>query len=101
LPEIEKAAGAVVVSAKSGEGIDDLLQRVDQMLPLDPVARARFRIPHTEGTALHLLHEFARVVEKRFEDEYAEVVADAPESVRRRLKRFALPEATSLPDEVA
>ena len=65
-----------------------MLARIDELLPLDPIARASFRIPHEEGGAIHLLHEYARVIEKRFEGEYAEILADAPESVRKRLARF-------------
>jgi GTPase len=78
----------VAVSARTGEGLSELLARIDAMLPLDPVSTARFRIPHDEGSALHFLHEHARVIEKRFEEEYSEIVADTPESVRKRLSRF-------------
>jgi GTP-binding protein HflX len=98
VPEIERAAGAVVVSARTAEGVDALLQRIDQMLPLDPIARARYRIPHDQGAALHLLHEYARVLQKRFEQDYADVVADAPESVRRRLTEFAVESDEVLPE---
>jgi GTPase len=84
------SADAIAVSARSGAGMADLLARIDAKLPHDPVSRVRFRIPHTEGSASHFLHEFARVVETRFEEEYSEIVADAPESVRKRLSRFLL-----------
>jgi GTP-binding protein HflX len=84
------AGDAVAVSARTGAGIAGLLARIDAKLPLDPVSRARFRIPHSEGSASHFLHEFARVVETRFEEEYSEIVADAPESVQKRLSRFRL-----------
>lgn len=85
---VDGAPGAVAISARTGEGIPELLDRIDALLPLDPVARTRFRIPHEDGASIHLLHEYARVVEKRFEEEYAEIVADTPESVRKRLSRF-------------
>lgn len=85
---VDGAPGAVAISARTGEGIPELLDRIDALLPLDPVARARFRIPHDDGASIHLLHEYARVIEKRFEEEYAEIVADAPESIRKRLSRF-------------
>lgn len=85
---VDGAPGAIAISARTGEGIPELLARIDALLPLDPVSRARFRIPHEDGASIHLLHEYARVVEKRFEEEYAEIVADTPESVRKRLSRF-------------
>jgi GTP-binding protein HflX len=81
---------AVAASARTGEGIPELLSRIDEMLAMDPVTRARFRIPHSDGAAAHFLHEHARVVDKRDEEEYAEIVADAPESVRKRLSAFLL-----------
>jgi GTP-binding protein HflX len=84
----DSAPGAVAISARSGEGMPELLARIDDLLPLDPVSRVRFRIPHDDGASIHLLHEYARVLEKRFEEEYAEIVADTPESVRKRLSRF-------------
>jgi GTP-binding protein HflX len=79
---------AVAVSAKTGAGIPQLLKSIDEMLAMDPIARVRFRIPHSEGAAAHFLHEHARVVDKKDGEEYAEIVADAPESVRRRLAAF-------------
>ena len=39
-----------------------------------------------------MLHEYARVVSKRDEEEYSEIVAETPESVKRRLIRFLAPE---------
>ena len=39
-----------------------------------------------------MLHEYARVISKRAEEEYSEIVAETPESVKRRLIRFLAPE---------
>lgn len=86
------APSAVAVSALTGEGLAELLRRIDLMLPMDLVTRQRFRIPHAEGAAAHLLHEYARVVSKRVRDEYSEIVAETPESIKRRLIRFLAPE---------
>ena len=76
-----------------------LLDEVDRLLPLDPVSVATFRIPHTNGAALHMLHEYARVVEKRYAEEYSEIVAETPESVKKRLSHFIheTPESASNP----
>ena len=83
-------AKVVAVSAATGYGVRELLARIDEMLPLDPIVRAEFRIPHTDGTALHLLHEYARVLEKNYTGEYSEIIAETPESVRRRLSRYLI-----------
>jgi GTPase len=86
------APPAVIVSARTGEGVSELLKRIDAILPVDPISTATFRIPHDEGQATHLLHEYARVVNKRAAEEYSEIVAETPESVKRRLARFLAPE---------
>jgi len=82
------ARTAVAVSGRTGRGIPELLDEIDRMLPTDPVSRVVFRIPHEDGGAIHMLHEYARVMERRDEGEYSEIVAETPESVQRRLARF-------------
>jgi GTP-binding protein HflX len=77
--------GAVVVSAKTGSGIDALLGEMDAMLQLDPISQARFRLPAGEGSLMHLLHERARVLSSRYDGADVEVEAEVPESVKRRL----------------
>jgi 50S ribosomal subunit-associated GTPase HflX len=84
----QEPAGAVAISAYSGQGIDALLQRVDQMLALDPVSICVFRFPAAEGAPLHLLHERGRVIATKYDGEFCVVRAAAPESVRRKLRAY-------------
>ena len=42
---------AVAVSALSGEGLDRLAALVDELLPLDPLVRVRFRFTAEEAGA--------------------------------------------------
>ncbi len=86
----QNATAAVLVSARTGDGLAQLLDAVDKHLVQDSVARQRFRLPLSEGRALHLLHDRAAIVSKRYEDDYCEVVADAPQSIRDRLAEFAV-----------
>lgn len=81
---------AALVSGQTGDGVPELLKLIDERLVQDPVARQRFRLPLEEGRALHLLHDRAAIVSKHYEDTYCEVVADAPQSLRDRLARFAV-----------
>ena len=81
---------AVVISARTGEGFAELLAMMDKTLELDPVSMARYRIPLTEGAMVSLLHERARVTSSKYTEEACELEAEAPESVQRRLKRFAV-----------
>ena len=81
---------AVAVSARTGEGFDELLAMMDRTLALDPVSMARFRIRLAEGALVSMLHDRARVTSAKYTDEACEVEAETPESIRRRLKRYAV-----------
>ena len=83
-------AGAVAISAATGQGFEDLLQKIDQTLAVDPLAECAFRFPVGDGGPLHLLHEHARVLTTRYDDRYCYVDAIAPASLRRKLRRYAL-----------
>lgn len=76
------------VSARTGRGFEKLIETLDQMLGVDPVARARFRFPAGEGGPLHLLHEYAKVLNIEYGGDYTDVEAEAPESIRRRLASY-------------
>jgi GTP-binding protein HflX len=84
------SARAVAISALTGRGLEKLRALIDEALISDPVERAVFRIPAADGAALHYLHEHAQVVDIRYQDDYCRLTADAPESVRRRLREFVV-----------
>jgi GTPase len=86
----QNATDAVLISGKTGQGIDELLLAIDKHLVQDPVARARFRLPLGEGRALNLLHDRAAVISQDYGENYCEVVADVPRSIRERLSEFAV-----------
>jgi GTPase len=89
-PEHQPAA-AVAVSARGGEGVEALLKKIDETLPLDPVSTCVFRFPLAEGGPLHLLHEHGLVTATRYKKNFCEVEAEASESLRRRLAKYAVP----------
>jgi GTP-binding protein HflX len=86
----QSATEAVMVSAYTGQGCELLLEKIDKKIELDPVIRQKFRLPLGDGRALHLLHERAGIVSKEYSDEYCEIVADAPLSLRKLLEEFAV-----------
>lgn len=86
----QNATEAVIVSAYTGEGCDLLLEKIDKKIELDPVSRQKFRLPVGDGRALHLLHERAGIISKEYSDNYCEIVADAPLSLRTLLEEFAV-----------
>ena len=76
----------ILVSALTGEGIDELLRRIEKAVPIDPVVRLSLRIPMSEGRTLALIHALGRVVESHVNNSSMELQADVPETVVRRLK---------------
>jgi GTP-binding protein HflX len=83
-------AGAVAISASTGQGFDALLQKIDETLALDPVSECHFRFGIAEGAPVHLLHEYAHVLSTRYSEDACEVDAVVPESVKRRLKQYLI-----------
>ncbi len=84
-------AAAVAVSAQSGKGVEDLLKKIDETLPLDPVVKCRFRFPAGDGAPLHLLHEHGRVTSTKYKKDFCEMEAEASESLRRSLAKYSVP----------
>ena len=80
----------VYVSAVEGTGLNKLLARVDALIEEDPISRVHLRIPQGEGKLLALLEARARIYSRKYADGAVELEADAPESVVRRVRKWAL-----------
>ncbi|MBN8731018.1 MAG: GTPase HflX [Acidobacteria bacterium] len=83
--ELHQVASA---SARTGEGLDRLLDLMDSMLDLDRVSEVRLHLPASDGAALHMIHEYGRPREIRYDDSGVWIIADLPQSVQLRLKRY-------------
>ena len=81
--------GPVLVSALTGEGVEELLRRVDAALPVDPVVTLSLRLPLSEGRTLALVHALGRVLHSEVEDSHMLLDAEVPVSIARRLKLSA------------
>ena len=81
-------APSVAVSALTGEGIDRLLEKVDEILPFDPLSRVQFSFPIGEGASISLVHQLGRVIDVRYTDRCCEMEAEVPESLKQRLSAF-------------
>lgn len=84
------ATRCVAISGQNGLHLDRLLEAIDAVLPADPVSDTTFRFPLSDGATKHLIHEFARVRETRFEDDQCIIEADAPASIRQRLAAYVV-----------
>jgi GTP-binding protein HflX len=79
-------SGPVLVSGLTGEGIDELLRRMDAALPVDPVVTLSLRLPLAEGRTLALVHALGRVLHSEVEDSHMLMDAEVPVSIARKLK---------------
>ncbi|HTS10006.1 MAG TPA: GTPase HflX [Candidatus Eisenbacteria bacterium] len=80
----------IYVSAIEGTCLDLLLHRIDQMIEEDQVSRVHLRIPQSEGKLLALLEARARIYARDYKDGTVEMEAEAPESVVRKVRAFAV-----------
>lgn len=78
--------GPVLVSGLTGEGIDELLRRMDVALPTDPVVTLSLRLPLAEGRTLALIHALGRVLRSDVEEDHMNLDAEVPVSIARRLR---------------
>jgi GTP-binding protein HflX len=76
----------VLISALTGEGIEELLRRIDAALPIDPVVTLSLRLPLAEGRTLALVHALGRVLRSEVEDSHMVLDAEVPVSIARRLR---------------
>ena len=74
------------VSALTGEGLDELLRRVDEALPVDPLVRLCLHVPLSEGRSLALIHALGREMHARVNDSHMDLEAEVPEAMAKRLK---------------
>jgi GTPase len=93
LPEVERAglsarADVSVLSARTGEGIDELLARMDAALSADPLVAQTMTVPQSEGGVLAALGAGARVSERTFTGSDVTMVVEGPASLLGRYRRF-------------
>jgi len=81
-------ARAAAISALTGQGIDRLLSTLDEVLPFDPIVRARLRLPLGEGAKISMVHDLGRVLNTRYAADVCDMDVEIPESLRRRLSAY-------------
>jgi GTP-binding protein HflX len=75
-------------SAATGAGLEDLLARIDAVLPGDPLVRLRLNVPLSNGRDLAIIHACGRVLSSEVQDGHMQLEAELPESVARQLQEF-------------
>jgi GTPase len=82
----EGVASPVLVSSLTGEGLDELLQRIDDALPAEPLVKLSLRLPLVEGRTLALVHALGHVFHSELDHSHMLLDAEVPISMARRLK---------------
>ncbi len=81
---------AMFTSAVTGQGLQELLDRIDREMPVDPLLRLRFSVPVSDGRSLSLLQSGGRVLYSEVRDGHLLLDAELPQSLARQLEEFAL-----------
>ncbi len=74
------------VSGLTGEGLPELLARIDEAMPVDPLLHLHFTLPLSNGRAIALVHAMGRVLHSEVHDSTMAFDAEIPESVARQLR---------------
>ena len=80
--------GSVAISARTGEGVGALVQTLQDRVTSWRLHR-RFRVPLSESCLIAEIHRVGRVLELRYEDEAAVIVAHVPPQLEQKLAAFA------------
>jgi len=86
---MERHQGALAVSARTGVGLEALLDAIEAGLTVDSTT-IRVRIPDAEYGLVALLHRESEVLEEIREDDATIVVARVPTRVETKLKAYRL-----------
>jgi GTP-binding protein HflX len=78
----------LAISARSGDGLAELLERIDEALQADPMVEARMRIPQSEGEVIAALEAGAVIRGRKYEGNLVRMEISGPESLVGRFKKF-------------
>jgi GTP-binding protein HflX len=79
--------GALEVSARSGEGIEELLAKIAELLP-EPNVRVRVVIPYSRGDLVSRIHLNSKIDELEYLEEGTRIVAMVRPELAVELKQF-------------
>lgn len=84
---------AIFVSARSGEGVDELLARVGELLPM-PSIELDLLIPFNRGDVVTRLHDHAKVLDTRYDENGTRLHVLVTEELEASLAEFVLAPTT-------
>jgi GTP-binding protein HflX len=84
------AGGEVAVSARTGEGMEALLNAIDLALHTDPLLDAELRVPQQEGAVLAAIEAGMVVHTREYEGNVVRLTVSGPASLLGRLRQYRL-----------
>lgn len=85
-PPVGAPPGAIAISARTGQGLDELLERMAAVLTAG-LCRVRYRLPASRPDLLALLRRSGRVLEEYYRDGSVTVTALLPSAAIGRIRR--------------
>jgi len=85
---LNRFPGSVAISARTGEGVNKLVEALEGALRSWRL-RSRFRIPANESALIAEIHRVGHVLELRYENNDALIVAHVPPDLAQKLERYA------------
>jgi GTP-binding protein HflX len=80
----------VLVSANTGEGIDSLIESIDEALFSDPLIEAELRVPQQEGAALAAIEAGMVIHNREYEGNLVHLTVAGPASLVGRFREYKL-----------
>ncbi|MFN2542758.1 MAG: GTPase HflX [Chthoniobacterales bacterium] len=87
---LKRFPGSVAISARTGEGVNDLVRALQEALASWRL-RSRFRIPASESALIAEIHRVGHVLELKYDGDHARIVAHVPPELAQKLERYAAP----------
>ena len=85
---VKRFPGSVAISARTGEGVDKLVHALQEALSSWRL-RTRFRIPSNESALIAEIHRVGHVLELKYEENDALIVAHVPPHLEQKLARYS------------
>ena len=80
--------GEMMVSARTGEGLGELLKAIDEALHSDPILSAELRVPQQAGAVLAAIDAGMVVHQREYEGNLVRLRVSGPASLMGRLRQY-------------
>ena len=80
----------MLTSAVTGDGLEDLLVKIDALMPVDPIGRLKLRVPLSDGRQLSRVQARGRVLHSDMQGSHMILEAEVPESLARQMAEYVL-----------